>query len=471
MHFIDEPTPASRHAVRSLIHRPFWLDDPGRPDPQPGLKASLDCDLLVVGGGFSGLWTALLAKQKDPTRSIVLLEGGRIADGGSGRNGGFISHSLTHGFANGLARWPGEMRTLLRLGYENLAAIEKTIAEHGIDCGFRRCGELSVAVAEHQVAGLQHEAHAIAELDAPSAFLDQPQIQERVRSASYLAALCDPEVGLVNPARLAWGIARACQEAGVIVHEGSPVSGLRDEGDRVAAGVNGVIVRARRVALATNAYPALVGAVRRRIVPVYDYVLVTEPLDGDEWDRIGWQGREGVADVGNQFHYYRPTDDGRILWGGYDAVYHRGNGFGPQYEVDADSFARLATHFHQTFPQLEGLQFTHGWGGAIDTCSRFAPFWGRAHRGKTAYVAGYTGLGVGSSRFGAHVLLDLLDGEQTERTQLSMVRTKPMPFPPEPLRSAAIGWTVSSLRAADRAGGRRNLWLRMLDRMGLGFDS
>lgn len=471
MQFIDVPTPASHAAVRSLIHRPFWLDDPGRPDPQPELGASTECDLLVIGGGFSGLWTALIAREENPKRTVILCEGGRIADGGSGRNGGFISHSLTHGFANGMARWPDEMPTLLRLGYENLAAIERAIADYGIDCGFRRCGELAVAVASHQVTGLAEEARSMAESNVPAAFLSQAEIRARVDSPTYKAALCDPEVGLVNPARLAWGLASACQQAGVKVHERSPVTGLRDAGDRVEARVHGQVVRARRVALATNAYPSVVGAVRRRVVPVYDYVLVSEPLSADQWQSIGWHGREGLADVGNQFHYYRPTDDGRILWGGYDAVYHRGNGFGPAYEVDMDSFARLATHFHQTFPQLQGLRFTHGWGGAIDTCSRFTAFWGGTHRGKTAYVAGFTGLGVGSSRFGAQVLLDLLDGRQTERTELTMVRTKPVPFPPEPLRSLGIRWTVSSLRKADRSGGRRNLWLRSLDRLGMGFDS
>jgi glycine/D-amino acid oxidase-like deaminating enzyme len=278
-------------------------------------------------------------------------------------------------------------------------------------------------------------------------------------------------VALVNPARLAWGLVRASAEAGVVVHESSSVRALHDAGDRVEAVIDDVTVRARRVVLATNAYPPLIADIRRRVVPVYDYVLVTEPLSQEQWRSVGWEGREGISDAGNQFHYYRPTDDGRILWGGYDAVYHRGNGFGSQFEVDAHAFARLATHFHQTFPQLQEVAFTHGWGGAIDTCSRFSPFWGQAHGGKTAYVAGYTGLGVGSSRFGAQVLLDLLDGRTTERTELQMVRTKPIPFPPEPLRSIGIGWTVASLRAADRHAGRRNLWLKALDRLGLGFDS
>jgi len=120
---------------------------------------------------------------------------------------------------------------------------------------------------------------------------------------------------------------------------------------------------------------------------------------------------------------------------------------------------------------LEGAQFSHAWGGSIDTCSRFSAFWGTAHAGKTAYVAGYTGLGVGASRFGAQVMLDLLAAEQTPRTELAMVKSKPIPFPPEPLRSAGIAITTWSLRRADRNNGQRNLWLRSLDALGMGFDS
>lgn len=471
MLFADTPGPAAIAAVRNLDHQPFWLDDPTRPTPQPPVGADAACDLLVIGGGFTGLWTALLAKEQDPNRSVMLVDGGRIADAASGRNGGFMSHSLTHGFGNGLARWPNEMPTLLRLGYQNLDQIERTITEYGIDCDFHRPGELSVAVQAHQGDGLRALIREMAPYDAPMAWLDAEQAQARVASSAYLGALWDPRGAMVNPARLAWGLLRACLEAGVVVHEGSLVTGLGDDAGHVSARVDEVVVTARRVAVATNAFPPLLRSIRRRVVPVYDYVLVTEPLSDAQWTAIGWQGREGISDAGNQFHYYRRTADGRILWGGYDAIYHRGNGFGPAYEVDAHAFARLAEHFFQTFPQLAGLGFTHGWGGAIDTCSRFAPFWGTAHGGKTAYAVGYTGLGVGSSRFGAQVMLDLLAGRVTERTELAMVRTKPMPFPPEPLRSIGIGWTVASLRAADRSGGRRNAWLRTLDRLGLGFDS
>jgi glycine/D-amino acid oxidase-like deaminating enzyme len=175
--------------------------------------------------------------------------------------------------------------------------------------------------------------------------------------------------------------------------------------------------------------------------------------------------------MGNQFHYYRPTADGRILWGGFDAVYRYGGDVGPHRDQDDGTFARLSQHFFVTFPQLEGVRFSHRWGGAIDTCSRFSVFFGRAHSGRVVYALGYTGLGVGASRFGAEVGLDLLDGRDTEATRLAAVRRRPVPFPPEPLRSGVIALTRSRLAAADRNDGRRGLWLRTLDALGLGFDS
>jgi glycine/D-amino acid oxidase-like deaminating enzyme len=230
-------------------------------------------------------------------------------------------------------------------------------------------------------------------------------------------------------------------------------------------------VRASRVALATNAFPPLLKGLKNYVVPVYDYVLVTEPLTAAQRESIGWQGREGISDASRLFHYTRTTADGRILWGGYDAIYYWNNGFGPHLENHQTSFARLAEHFFQAFPQLEGLRFTHAWGGAIDTCSRFSPFWGTAHHEKTAYVMGYTGLGVGASRFGARVILDLLDDCKTPRRQLEMVRTKPLPFPPEPLRSIGIYLSRKSMEQADHNQGRENIWLRLMNWLGLGFDS
>ena len=167
-------------------------------------------------------------------------------------------------------------------------------------------------------------------------------------------------------------------------------------------------VRADRVVLATNAFRGLVPAIRARVVPVWDYVLMTEPLSPSQLDSIGWAGRQGLADAANQFHYYRRTIDDRILWGGYDAVYYRGNGIGVECEHRPETEHLLARQFFETFPQLEGLRFTHSWGGPIATTTRFTMTAGTALGGRLAYAVGYTGLGVGASRFGARVALDLV---------------------------------------------------------------
>ena len=230
-------------------------------------------------------------------------------------------------------------------------------------------------------------------------------------------------------------------------------------------------VRAAHAALATNAFPSLLARVDAFVVPVYDYALMTRPLSDAELVSVGWSERAGLGDVGNQFHYARLSADNRVLWGGYDAVYHRGGRIRPGYEQRPETFERLAHHFQQTFPQLTDVEFTHAWGGVIDTCSRFCAFYGTSHGGRVAHAAGFTGLGVAATRFGAEVMLDLLAGERTERTELEMVRSKPIPFAPEPLAWIGITATRWSLDRADRNEGRRNLWLRALDRVGLGFDS
>jgi glycine/D-amino acid oxidase-like deaminating enzyme len=272
---------------------------------------------------------------------------------------------------------------------------------------------------------------------------------------------------ILDPARLALGLLAAARRAGVRVHEQTRATAL--DGTLVRTAHGGV--RARRVLLATSAFPPLLRAIRRYVVPVYDYALMSEPLSAAQRSEIGWRRRQGIGDGGNQFHYYRLSADDRVLWGGFDAVYR----FGGPVRADLDehdaTFGRLAQNFFTTFPQLEGLRFTHRWGGAIDTCSRFSVFFGTAHEGRVAYATGYTGLGVASTRWGGRVALDLLDGRATEATRSRYVRRKPVPFPPEPLRTAVIQLTRNRLAAADRRGGRRGLWLGLLDRLGLGFDS
>jgi len=453
---VDHALAASRQAV-------FWLEDAPAYAGSGPLTQPVRADLTVVGGGYLGLWTAVLAKRRNPGARVVLLEAESVGWAASGRNGGFCEASLTHGEANGRSRWPEDYDVLERLGAENLDAMERDVDELGIDCHWERTGMLSIAVEEHQLTWLG---------SGPDV-LSGDEARRQVNSPLVLGAVWERgSTALVHPARLARGLARAASGLGVEVFEHSPVVSVETPrtGPALVVTPRGRVT-SDRVALATNVFPSLLRRTRLLTVPVYDYVLMTEPLSAEQKASIGWANRQGVGDLANQFHYARLTQDDRILYGGYDAVYHAGRRVRSSYEDRPESHRRLASHFFTTFPQLEGLRFTHRWAGAIDTCTQFAAFHGLARRGRVAYAAGFTGLGVGATRFAAEVMLDRLSGQDTERTRLAMVRRKPLPFPPEPMAAAGINLARWSLDRADHRQGERNLFLRALDTVGLGFDS
>ena len=363
------------------------------------------------------------------------------------------------------------MERLEELGRDNLAGIVVAIDELGIDARYEPVGVLDVATREHEVADLEEHVEELRRFGHEVEWLDDEAVRAEIDSPTYLGGVWQKTgVGVLDPARLAWGLAATAESLGARIYEATPVLGIEADGAGVSLRTLGGRIRARRAVLATSAFPPIVRSIRRYVVPVYDYVLVTEPLSAEQRAAVGWKNRQGAADSGNQFHYYRLTSDDRILWGGYEAVYNFRNGLGPHLDQRQETFEMLARNFFATFPQLEGVRFTHRWGGAIDTCSRFCMTFGKALGGKTVYIVGFTGLGVGASRFGARAALDLADGVESELTRLRLVRTKPLPFPPEPIRWAGITLTRKELARADRTG-RRGLWLRALDRMGLGFDS
>ncbi len=405
-------------------------------------------------------------------RNVVLLEAEPSPHGATGHSGGFIVSSLTHGVGNGLARFADEMPVLERLGRDNFDQTVAALDRHGVECDLVLSGEMTVALEPHEERWLAEEAADLRRLGQDVLLLDAETVRAEVDSPLYRAGLWQRSgAGIVDPAKLAWGLRRVALELGVRLFESSRVTRLESAGIGLRVSTTRGRVDARAAVLMTGAFRSPVRAVRRRIVPVWDYVLVSEPLGSSRLASLGWANRQGIGDAANQFHYYRLTADDRIMWGGYDALYNFGNGVGPHLHQREATFARLAQHFFTTFPQLEDVRFTHRWGGPIDTCSRFSAFFGTSHGGRVAYAAGHTGLGIGASRFGARVALDLLAGHRTEATALRYVRTRPVPFPPEPLRWAVIQLTRNRLAAADRRQGRRGAWLRLLDRLGLGFDS
>ncbi|MDH4077407.1 MAG: FAD-binding oxidoreductase [Acidimicrobiia bacterium] len=461
-------------AIADAYPYPYWYDDVDEPDSNPTLVRTDSCDLCVVGGGYAGLWTALIAKERDPERDVVLIDAREVGSGASGRNGGFMESSLTHGIANGQERFPDELAVLEQLGLENLEAIEGAIRHYKIDCDYERTGVIDVATTQHvpsYVDELRQDMGLLRRLGQRVELLNQAEVRAHVNSPTYVGGLWRKDrAALVDPARLVWGLKGAAEELGVRIYEDTKATGIERDGIGVLVTTPLGRVRAAKVALATNAYKPLLRRIGHYIAPVYDYCMVTEPLTPAQIADIGWTQRQGLTDISNQFHYYRLTEDNRILWGGYDTIYYFRGRVNQELENRPETWAKLSQHFFQTFPQLEGLSFTHVWGGAIDTCSRFCVFWDTAMGGRVAYALGYTGLGVAATRFGAEVTLDLLDGRKTAATQLEFVKSKPVPYPPEPFRFVGIQATRWSMNAEDRTG-KRNLWLRTLDRFGLGFES
>ena len=452
----------------------YWMDDADEPDANAMLVHPETCDLCIIGGGYTGLWTAILAKERDPSRDVVLIDAHEAGSAASGRNGGFMDSSLTHGIANAQERFPDEVGLLEDLGLENMNEIESAIRRYDIDCDFERNGVIEIASTRHNdnyLEELLEDYEQLRELGHKVEWLDEHAVKREVNSPIFTGGMwCKDTAALVDPARLAWGLKRAAESLGVRIYEDTKAVDLEHSGSGITVTTPLSSIRARRVALATNAFKPLLRRMHNYIAPVYDYCLTTEPLTASQLDSLGWKNRQGLSDISNQFHYYRLTADNRILWGGYDAVYFFGGKMNTELESRPETWAKLSRHFFETFPQLEGVRFSHAWGGAIDTCSRYSVFWGTAMRDKVAYAIGYTGLGVASTRFGAQVMLDLLDGRSTQATRTKFVRSKPIPFPPEPFRFVGIQATRWALNREDKTG-KRNLWLRTMDRLGLGFDS
>ncbi len=452
----------------------FWFTT-GNPGPRrTPLRGRHRADVAVIGAGFTGLWTALALLESDPSLRVVVLEAAVVGHGASGRNGGFCASSLTHGLQNGLLHFPEEVDLLEAEGVRNLAELVSFVRSEGIDAELEETGTLDAAVAPHHVGELEAYAELADRHGVPVQLLSRDEMQAAVHSPTFLAGIrggAERNV-MVNPAKLAWGLAAAAERRGAHIHEGSRVTGLRRRAGAVDVVVDGGgVVTASQVLVGTSAYSAWMARLTTAFVPIYDYVLMTEPLTDAQRDAIGWEGREGLGDAGHQFHYSRWSADNRILWGGYDAIYHPGNAVVPAHDRRDATFETLARQFTETFPQLRGIRFSHAWGGAIDTTTRFTVSFGEALGGRVHYALGYTGLGVGSSRWAAGVLRDRVLRPDSELLRLRFTNSRPMPIPPEPVRTPAVEMMRRAVIAQDANEGRGGWFVRAMDAIGIGFDS
>ena len=450
----------------------YWLATRAE-SPSETLPQDWRADVTIVGAGFTGLWTALFLKELEPNISIAVLEQGVSGFGASGRNGGIVAETLDHSHELAAAHFGvAEARELARLGRENLDELERFLQERRIDAEFSRAGQLIMALTPAHVAQLKASVDFAHNLGVGDwRFLSAEEAQAEVRSPLYLGALRAPRSALLHPIKLLDGLKREALRMGVRLFEHTPVTGFSFRDGRAMALSPTGSATSEKIVLATNAYTHhLWPSLLKRFIPVYDYILVSDPLTPSQREELGWHQNRGVTDARTFFNYYRLTSDGRVLWGTSEAVYYKGNRVDRSCDHSAEHYASLQASFGRHFPQVEGLRFPYAWGGPICSTTRLTPFFGSTAGGRVCYGLGYTGHGIGSTRLAGKILAHLVLGRKTPLTELSMVRHKPFPYPPEPLRGVAVKAVTRALRRVD-AGGGPGLLLRGLQALGIGFSS
>jgi len=450
----------------------FWLARRAPRNPVP-LTGRHDADVAVVGAGLTGLWTALFLKQLDPDLGVAVVEQGLAAHGASGRNAGMLSETVDHGHGLAIAHFgEAEARRLADLGERNVAELTAFLERHDIRCDYEPTGRLMVALTPAQVDEARRTVQTARRLGLDSFhLLDREAVRSEVRSPLYLGGVWVEGGGILDPVKLVDGLPHEAESLGVRVFERSRVTGLEPAGAGIRLRSGDGEIRARRAVLATSAYTHhLLPGVARRFIPLYDYILVSDPLTPAQREAIGWRRRQGVTDGRAFFNYYRLTADDRVLWGTSEAAYYRGNRVDPSCDHSPAHYAALRESFRRHFPALAGLEFPYAWGGPICSTTRLTPYFGRSIGGRVCYGLGFTGHGLGTTRLAGRIMAHLALDRPSELLDLSLVRKKPFPYPPEPLRSWSVSAVTRALRRVDE-GRRPGLVLRMLERMGIGFSS
>ena len=458
--------------TRSIQDACYWLAmRPGK--AAAPLEGRAETEIAIVGGGFTGFWTAIFLKTLEPKLDVAIVEQGVAAYGASGRNAGMLAETIDHSHELAIAHFgEDEARRLAVLGRENAGEMLGFLEARGIDCDLERSGQLHVALTPGHVDDLRAAkdcAHSLGMTHLK--LLSQDEVRAEIHCDRYLGALFNPAGGILDPVKLVDGLKREALALGVRVYEWTRVEALDEHGAGVRLQTASGELRARRAILATSAYThQLLPALRFRFIPLYDYILVSEPLSNAQLEMIGWRGRAGVADMRAFFKYYRLTRDNRVLWGTSEAKYYSGNRVGPACDHSQRHYAHLRESFARHFPAIGRLEFPYSWGGAICATTRFTPFFGSARGGRVLYGLGFTGHGLGTTHLAGRILAHMALDRESPLLDLTLVRKKPFPYPPEPLRSWSVAAVSHALRRVD-AGKQPGLLLRLLEAMGIGLSS
>ena len=434
---------------QAFTEKSFWLAS--RPyEPGERLDKDIEVDVAIIGGGFTGLASAYFLKKANPNLIVALLESEVIGFGASGRNGGFnmtlfgLTLSIT-AFRFGATK-AREAQLYMERAVDTLRDL---ISELNIDCDYEHTGFLRVATSEKYKKRILHEIEKAHSLGLTGIeWLDQTQVREQVNSPQYVGAWWEPRCGIVNPAKLAWGWKDIIIEQDTEVYENSPVSSIRRQGGKMLITTPQGTVTAEKVVLATNAYSHLIPQLKRKQVPVWTYIVLTEPLTAKHFESIGWQNRQGIEDARNLVHYYRLTADNRLLMGGRDVSLSFGSNMEKDY--DETTFFELEEDVRQIFPALKDIGFTHRWGGPVSVTLDMAPAMGYLGNKQMVYSLGCLGHGVSLTHLNGQTVSDLILEKQTDLTDTFFVNRRTIPWPPEPLRTITTKAILGYMHLEDK---------------------
>jgi glycine/D-amino acid oxidase-like deaminating enzyme len=413
----------------------YWLREAGRPEPAAPLEGDQDADVVVIGGGYTGLWTAWHAKRLEPEARVVLLEAERCGEGPSGRNAGFCNSMWFHLPAIRERFGDHAAAEFARAAQASVHEVGRFCEEQGVDAWFRLGGYLQVSTAPAYDDSWEPYAQACRELGESEACvpLSPEEIRSRCASPIFRGGALYRGSATVHPARLAQGLRRRALDAGVAICERSPVRALRRDPGGTAVDAGGGTVRAPHVVLAAGARAGtLVRGLRRRLTITSSHMVITEPVP-DVLEEVGWTGGESITDSRALLHYFRTTPDGRIAfgWGGGRVV--PGARLNGRAELDRSLAGEVADHLVRFFPELRGRRIDHAWGGPIDVSPTHLPLVGSPSPG-LHYAFGYTGNGVGPCQLAGRILASLALDRRDEPTRLAIVDPPTVKVPPEPFR-------------------------------------
>jgi glycine/D-amino acid oxidase-like deaminating enzyme len=442
---------------RDYRAKSYWLEQVNATYAEnPALEGMLRADVLIIGGGFTGISSAFHLKKAYPELRVVVLESNVVGFGASGRNAGFVSTLFGHSLTMTMRRF-GRQKALQAYRYmeRGVSYVGDLVRAYNLACEYEYPGLLRVATTPAYVQRVQREVALAQSLGITGVeWIDANVLREKVDSPTYLGAWQQPNAALINPARFVRGLKRVALSLGVEIYERSPVTNLELYSPIRAQTPSGA-VEADRLVIATNAFSAQFPQLRSRQFPIHTYIVLTEPLSAAQLDSMRWQGRQAMVDARNLMHYYRLTSDNRLLVGGGDAYYFYNDETG--VDKHASTFDHLERFIRATFPGLRGVKITHHWGGPFSATADMTPVLGYVGDQRVVYSAGCMGHGMALAILNGQTISDMIGQQRTELTDTFFVGRVVLPLPPEPLRTPLANAILGIMRVQDAFDERNGL--------------